>query len=74
MSKFVFRLTLTGFYIFLDCVCIFFSVLSAYGAYHFLNMGKEVTYEFSALIPFSLALALIGCVILFIFGAYRRVK
>jgi exopolysaccharide biosynthesis polyprenyl glycosylphosphotransferase len=72
MCKFVFRLTLTGFYIFLDCVCIFFSVLSAYGAYHFFNLGREVTYEFSTLISFSLALAVVGCAILFIFGAYRR--
>jgi exopolysaccharide biosynthesis polyprenyl glycosylphosphotransferase len=72
MGKIFFRMTLTGFYIFLDCVCIFFSVLVAYGTYHFFNLGKEVTYEFSALIPFSLALALVGCVILFIFGAYRR--
>ncbi len=68
----MYRFTLSGFYLFLDCVCIFFSVLLAYGTYHFFNLGREVTYEFSTLISFSLALAFVGCVILFIFGAYRR--
>lgn len=72
MGKFVCRLTLTGFYLFLDCVCIFFSVLLSYGTYHYFNLGREVTYQFSTLIPFSLALSIVGCLILFIFGAYRR--
>ena len=72
MGKFMYRLTLTGFYLFLDCVCILFSVLLAYSTYHFFNLGMEVTYEFSTLVSFSLALAVVGCVILFIFGAYRR--
>jgi len=72
MRKFLYRLTLTGFYLLLDCVCIFCSVFLAYGTYHFFNLGKAVTYEFSALISFSLVLAVVGCVILFVFGAYRR--
>ena len=72
MRKYMYQLTLTGFYLFLDCTCIFFSVLLAYGTYHSLNLGKEVTYKFSTLIPFSLSLAVVGCVVLFIFGAYRR--
>ena len=36
----MYRLTLTGFYVFLDCVCIFFSVLIAYSTYHFFNLGR----------------------------------
>jgi exopolysaccharide biosynthesis polyprenyl glycosylphosphotransferase len=72
MQKIFYRLTLTGFYVFLDCLCIFGSVLAAYGIYHLLGMGKGVTYPASALIPFTAGLATLGCACMALFGAYRQ--
>ncbi|HHE74100.1 MAG TPA: sugar transferase [Desulfobacteraceae bacterium] len=72
MQKIFYRLTLTGFYVFLDCVCIFGSVFAAYGIYHLLGMGKGVAYDARALVPFTLALAGIGCGSMALCGAYRR--
>ena len=72
MQKLFYRLTLTGFYVFLDCVCIFGSVFAAYGIYHLLGMGKGVTYPAAALVPFTVGLAALCCVCMALFGAYRR--
>ena len=72
MASLLYRLTLTGFYLILDCICVFLSVLSSYGIYHLFGLGKEVTYGFSTLLFFTAIMAVSACMTMFLFGAYRR--
>jgi len=66
------QMALNFFYIFLDLACIILCVFLAYGIYHMLGLGKEITYEPGFLLMFALFLGALVCTTMHLFGAYAR--
>ena len=66
-----FERVLTGIEVFLDWFTVVLAVSGAYAAYHFLNLGKGLCYNFSTLAYISCAVALLYVILLDRDGAYR---
>ena len=66
-----FERVLTGIEVVLDWLTVVLAVSGGYAAYHFLNLGKRLCYNFSTLAYISCAVALLYVILLDRDGAYR---